>query len=549
MLLSQTRKRQLFLFTAVVYGMTAYSVYEATITSISFLQTIVKLTEGFNVIIISVFTILNSAYLWRLSTLGLFGNIRLIEYEHILERLPFTLINTILMSSMFKEQDFFTVVLFGSLLVYMKVFHWILRDRLDGLLQNIQETTKLFSLILTRFTLNMVILFVVDYQIVSYSFRNALSDNFGSSTSVLLMVGMEFVMLLVDLLNLFLHSSLSFYEFYQSQGSTNLPTAVDEDEDEDDDDNQFSGLEGKFLYERVIDILTRFLKTVVHCLMLIPLKMPVMLIKDIVWDCITLYQSITAVWKTWRNNKQLDDKLPTVTEEEIRHLEIDNICIICMDELIAKPNSQRSHLAKYKAKRLPCGHVLHLCCLKNWMERSQTCPICRLPVFDENGVVLPSHVTTPRTTTDTSSNSSRGTGTDTNGRANVAVSAQAGVNGSVQHAPTPTVPIAEDVPPQQRQTAGNTWYTFPIEGSSENSISFTLKDTETDRQVPVKLVIDKNDHMDLNELQGDKKYELIQKVIMPNEYINHTQNIDTLKRRISELESQVEDLSKRVRKD
>lgn len=490
--------------------------------------------------------LLNSALLWRLSTLLLFGNLRLIEYEHILERLPFTLINTILMTSMFKEQDFSTVMLFGFLLIYVKVFHWILRDRLDGLLQNMQETTRIYKLILSRFTLNMVILFIIDLQMVCYCINTSLLSNFSSSTSVVLMIGMEFSMLLIDLSNMLLHSSLNLYEFYRSQQSDNIVNlesssdGEDEADNEDEDENQFTGLEGKFLYERIIDIFTRFLKTIVHCLMLIPLKIPVMLMKDIVWDLITLYQNITMVWKTWRNNRQLDDKLPTVSEESLKAMGVDNICIICMDELIPEQRSHRRISKKYTPKRLPCGHVLHLCCLKNWMERSQTCPICRLPVFDESGNVLPSHISSPT--------SASSVPTDSN------------TDVPMEQMPQPTTStglgedngeIEEVCVSQERKshTARNTWYPFSIEGSSENSISFTLNDIKKSREVPVKLMIDRSLQNNSNEVDNDTKSELIKRVVIPDEYIFHNSNIDSLKRRISELESQVQDLNKRIRKD
>ncbi|KAA6342366.1 MAG: hypothetical protein EZS28_052398, partial [Streblomastix strix] len=33
------------------------------------------------------------------------------------------------------------------------------------------------------------------------------------------------------------------------------------------------------------------------------------------------------------------------------------------------------------AKRAPCGHMFHEACIKEWMLRQPTCPICRVSLF------------------------------------------------------------------------------------------------------------------------------------------------------------------------
>lgn len=50
------------------------------------------------------------------------------------------------------------------------------------------------------------------------------------------------------------------------------------------------------------------------------------------------------------------------------HYSGDATCIICREEMSA-------------AKKLPCGHFFHVHCLRSWLERQQTCPTCRAPVF------------------------------------------------------------------------------------------------------------------------------------------------------------------------
>merc|ERR1719261_815830 len=55
-------------------------------------------------------------------------------------------------------------------------------------------------------------------------------------------------------------------------------------------------------------------------------------------------------------------RLVTVTEEEV--------CVVCQESL---PLGS-------KAKVMPCGHKFHDDCLTSWVEKSNSCPVCR---YDE----------------------------------------------------------------------------------------------------------------------------------------------------------------------
>lgn len=534
---AETRRRQAICFAISVYALTFYAIYNSASTSVSFLQATVKLTTGFNVVILTVFAILNSAVLWKVSTALLFGSLRLIEYEHIFERLPFTIINTVFMSSMFSEHDFFTVALFGLLLLYMKVFHWILRDRLEALLQSIHEATTLKALLCTRFIFNLALLAFLDYQIVSRCVTNSLSNSFGASTSVHLMVGMEFAMLLIDLLNLAMHTSLNFYEFYKSQTDTNASLGEevnDEDEEEDDDISSFAGLEGKFMYERAIDVFTRFLKTLIHAVMLIPFRMSFLLIKDVFWDVLTLCQNVTSLWKIWRNNKQLDDKLKTMSPVELA--DTDNVCIVCMDELCAHleeamQGPQRHSTAstsKYKPKRLPCGHVLHLFCLKNWMERSQTCPICRLPVFDENGNVVQSNASSSSSNTPAANSHTTSTVTEPP----ISDTTNSSVTSIVPTASSPSLASTPTTAPERPKMMP--WYTYPIQEATDQTINFNMIDSSTNKPIAAKLTFKDKSNSHLGEEPG---------VVIPDKCIHHLESVEGLRRRINELEARVKELT------
>lgn len=59
----------------------------------------------------------------------------------------------------------------------------------------------------------------------------------------------------------------------------------------------------------------------------------------------------------------------------------ENTCIICREEMRPwNPDDNPGAVDRVRPKKLPCGHILHLGCLKSWLERQQVCPTCRSPV-------------------------------------------------------------------------------------------------------------------------------------------------------------------------
>jgi E3 ubiquitin-protein ligase synoviolin len=61
--------------------------------------------------------------------------------------------------------------------------------------------------------------------------------------------------------------------------------------------------------------------------------------------------------------------LNIATAEDIER--VGGTCIICRDDMVDTE----------ALKKLACGHVFHLSCLQSWLERQQTCPICRSDIF------------------------------------------------------------------------------------------------------------------------------------------------------------------------
>lgn len=58
----------------------------------------------------------------------------------------------------------------------------------------------------------------------------------------------------------------------------------------------------------------------------------------------------------------MNDRFPDASPEELNAS--DATCIICREEMTT-------------AKKLRCGHLFHVHCLRSWLERQNTCPTCR----------------------------------------------------------------------------------------------------------------------------------------------------------------------------
>lgn len=88
---------------------------------------------------------------------------------------------------------------------------------------------------------------------------------------------------------------------------------------------------------------------------------------------IRAYRNLTSFHKVVTAKSELDRFTTPATEA---HLNRDNTCVICRDEMLVEDAAHK----RKAAKLLGCGHVMHAGCLGSWLTRSQNCPTCRQPV-------------------------------------------------------------------------------------------------------------------------------------------------------------------------
>ncbi|KAI7733716.1 hypothetical protein M8C21_029613 [Ambrosia artemisiifolia] len=97
---------------------------------------------------------------------------------------------------------------------------------------------------------------------------------------------------------------------------------------------------------------------------------PLHLIREL-YETFRNFKLRIADYIRYRNiTSNMNDRFPDATPEELNAS--DATCIICREEMTT-------------AKRLVCGHLFHVHCLRSWLERQHTCPTCRALVIPNEG--------------------------------------------------------------------------------------------------------------------------------------------------------------------
>ena len=78
----------------------------------------------------------------------------------------------------------------------------------------------------------------------------------------------------------------------------------------------------------------------------------------------TFYKQLSSFIKYLRLTSNLDSRFPDASIDEC---EAAGDCLICREKMEF-------------AKKLPCGHIFHLDCLRMWLQHQQTCPLCRAEI-------------------------------------------------------------------------------------------------------------------------------------------------------------------------
>ncbi|KAL9604873.1 MAG: hypothetical protein Q9219_000321 [cf. Caloplaca sp. 3 TL-2023] len=126
------------------------------------------------------------------------------------------------------------------------------------------------------------------------------------------------------------------------------------------------------------------------CVLCMFYGMPIHIIRDVALTIRSFYKRIRDFVQYKHATKDMNARYPDATADEISR---EDVCIICRETMTAwqgstnhlgseaTPAERHSTDERQRAKKLPCGHLLHFACLRSWLERQQICPTCRTPVL------------------------------------------------------------------------------------------------------------------------------------------------------------------------
>eukprot|EP00793_Prasinoderma_coloniale_P005556 PRCOL_00004964-RA len=275
------------------------------------------------------------------------------EVERLFERMRDAVMETCLAMTIFRDEFNAGFVALFVTLLFSKVFHWLLADRVErmpaqadaeaaGVGAGAGSAVRHFHL---RATALMALLFAADTALLKHCLQTTMTEG----PSVLLLFGFEYLLLASTTLSTFLKYILHTAD--RSMGGAWEAKSV-----------------YLFYVDLVTDLLQLFVYLIFFLIVFVHYGLPIHLIRDLYSTFRNFRQRLSDFVRYRRATNNLSTRFPDATPEEVA---ADNVCIICREDMEA------GAAGSARPKKLACGHVFHLGCLRTWLERQQTCPTCR----------------------------------------------------------------------------------------------------------------------------------------------------------------------------
>ncbi|XP_061357341.1 ERAD-associated E3 ubiquitin-protein ligase HRD1B-like isoform X1 [Gastrolobium bilobum] len=286
--------------------------------------------------------------LWQLTKKVFLGSLREAEVERLNEQSWREVMEILFAITIFRQDFSVTFLVMVTALLLIKALHWLAQKRVEY----IETTPSVPMLSHIRIVSFMGFLLLLDGLFLYSSAKHLILSR---QASVSLFFSFEYMILATTTVSIFVK-----YIFYVSdmlmEGQWERKPVF------------------TFYLELVRDLLHLSMYLCFFLVIFINYGVPLHLIREL-YETFRNFKVRVADYIRYRKiTSNMNDRFPDATPEELNAS--DATCIICREEMTT-------------AKKLICGHLFHVHCLRSWLERQHTCPTCRALVAPpENGTTV-----------------------------------------------------------------------------------------------------------------------------------------------------------------
>lgn len=302
---------------------------------------------------------------------ALFGALRRSETDHVVERFWYAMSDLLFILTLFPVEldvSFFAVA--GTML-FVDVFHWLCEARVDAMGQMAMLPRYFHTRLIAAFSL----LLVAD-ALLMLTMGMALMNTIGPG-GIRIIFAIEAIGMNVGLWSYIAKYACNCYELRQDAPWEAKSRWV-------------------FFIEFAAELIMFLTYPAVYALVLwrssislggFNVSIPINVLRNMFILGRALYIRIRDLVRYRTATADMEARYPTATPEDLRALS-DATCIICREELAlqeeqpAATPQEQAELRGNVPKKLSCGHMFHLRCLRSWLERQQCCPTCRRSVLE-----------------------------------------------------------------------------------------------------------------------------------------------------------------------
>ncbi|KAK3004972.1 hypothetical protein RJ639_018414 [Escallonia herrerae] len=288
--------------------------------------------------------------LWQLTKRIFLGSLREAEVERLNEQSWREVMEILFAITIFRQDFSVTFLAMVTALLLIKALHWLAQKRVEY----IETTPSVPMLSHIRIVSFMGFLLLLDNLFLYNSIKYLVQTR---QASVSLFFAFEYMILATTTVSTFVK-----YVFYISdmlmEGQWERKAVY------------------TFYLELIRDLLHLSMYLCFFLVIFVNYGVPLHLIREL-YETFRNFRVRVSDYVRYRKiTSNMNDRFPDATPEEIngqvynlnKRLISDATCIICREEMTT-------------AKKLICGHLFHVHCLRSWLERQHTCPTCRAHVI------------------------------------------------------------------------------------------------------------------------------------------------------------------------